>query len=87
VGIAATYCLGAGRERRRIERDLHDGAQQHLVAMAINLHLAQEMIRSEPAGAEELVGEVRTELGEALQTLWRRTVAGCDRSLLWKPIR
>jgi len=37
--------------------------------MAINLQLAHEMIRREPAQAEELVDDVRAELGEALQTL------------------
>ena len=32
-------------ERRRVERDLHDGAQQHLVALAINLRLARDIVR------------------------------------------
>jgi signal transduction histidine kinase len=56
-------------ERRRIERDLHDGAQQHLVAMAINLRMLEETLRSEPLQAEALLAEVRAEVGEALQTL------------------
>ena len=37
-------------ERRRVERDLHDGAQQHLVALAINLRLAQDIVADDPAG-------------------------------------
>ncbi len=57
------------QERRRIERDLHDGAQQHLVAMAMNLQIAQELIRTDPAEAEALVAEVRSEASEALGTL------------------
>jgi signal transduction histidine kinase len=57
------------QERRRIERDLHDGAQQHLVAMAVNLQIAQELIRTDPGEAEALVSEVRAEVAEALGTL------------------
>ena len=37
-------------ERRRVERDLHDGAQQHLVALAVNLRLARDIIADDPAG-------------------------------------
>ncbi len=37
-------------ERRRVERNLHDGAQQHLVAMAVNLRLARDIIADDPAG-------------------------------------
>ena len=45
----------ADQERRRIERDLHDGAQQRLVALTIELELAGEMVRSDPAeGAARL---------------------------------
>ena len=58
-----------GQERRRIERDLHDGAQQHLVAMAVNLQVAQNLIRSDPTEAEALVSEVRGQVSEALGTL------------------
>jgi signal transduction histidine kinase len=43
-------------ERRRLERDLHDGAQQHLVALAVNLRLASDIVTDDPdAGAEMLV--------------------------------
>jgi signal transduction histidine kinase len=43
-------------ERRRIERDLHDGAQQHLVAISVNLKLARDLANSEPERAAELLG-------------------------------
>ena len=37
-------------ERRRVERNLHDGAQQHLVALAVNLRLARDIIADDPDG-------------------------------------
>jgi signal transduction histidine kinase len=55
-------------ERRRVERNLHDGAQQHLVAMAVNLRLARDIITEDPAAAaemmDELAGEVRNTIRE-----------------------
>jgi signal transduction histidine kinase len=42
-------------ERRRLGRDLHDGAQQRLVALMIELQLARERFTEDPAGAKELV--------------------------------
>jgi signal transduction histidine kinase len=57
------------QERRRIERDLHDGAQQHLVAMAVNLQIIQDLIEADPREAGLLVSEVRSEVAEALGTL------------------
>jgi signal transduction histidine kinase len=58
----------ADAERRRIERDLHDGAQQHLVALAVNLRLARELAESDPVGAravlEQLAGDVHGALEE-----------------------
>jgi signal transduction histidine kinase len=55
-------------ERRRVERNLHDGAQQHLVAMAVNLRLARDIIADDPAAAGELLdqlaGDVRTTIQE-----------------------
>ena len=42
--------------RRGLERDLHDGAQQHLVALAVNLRLAQALATSSPARAHALLG-------------------------------
>jgi signal transduction histidine kinase len=46
-------------ERRRLERDIHDGAQQHLVALAVNLRLAQSLAATSPeAGATVLAAQV-----------------------------
>ena len=42
-------------ERRRIERDLHDGAQQHLLGLVVNLRLARELAEHEPAEARALL--------------------------------
>jgi PAS domain S-box-containing protein len=56
-------------ERRRIERNLHDGAQQRLVALAVGLRLVQSRIGSDPAEAERLIGIASEELGEALTEL------------------
>jgi PAS domain S-box-containing protein len=42
--------------RRRLERDLHDGAQQRLVELALNLRMARDQLDSAPASARELLG-------------------------------
>jgi signal transduction histidine kinase len=57
------------RQRRRLERDLHDGAQQRLVSLALTLRLAQERLRSDPADADRLLDRSREELDEALNEL------------------
>jgi signal transduction histidine kinase len=56
-------------ERRRIERDLHDGAQQHLVAISVNLRVVQELIDGDIAAARELLVEVQGQATEALATM------------------
>jgi signal transduction histidine kinase len=56
-------------ERRRIERDLHDGAQQHLVALAVNLRVVQQLNEDGPAPANEMLEQLRTDLREAIQQL------------------
>jgi signal transduction histidine kinase len=55
-------------ERRRIERDLHDGAQQHLVALRIKVGLAGELAEADPQVALRLE-DLGTELEEVLQEL------------------
>ena len=55
--------------RRRIERDLHDGAQQHLVAIAVNLGLAGDLVDEDPAAAKELVEQTRLEARAAVTNL------------------
>ena len=56
-------------ERRRVERDLHDGAQQRLMALTMNLRLARDKVDAEPAMAAELLDEALVELGEATAEL------------------
>jgi signal transduction histidine kinase len=56
-------------ERRRLERDLHDGAQQRLVSMALNLRLARSQLREEPEAAEQLLEGAGEELDAALDEL------------------
>jgi signal transduction histidine kinase len=56
-------------ERRRLERDLHDGAQQRLVSMALSLRMARDKLRDEPDAAEELLSGAGEELDAALEEL------------------
>jgi signal transduction histidine kinase len=56
-------------ERRRIERDLHDGAQQRLVSLALDLRLARGQVRGDPDAAERLLDGAAEELGRALAEL------------------
>ncbi|MET8689674.1 sensor domain-containing protein [Streptomyces sp. NPDC004732] len=56
-------------ELRRIERDLHDGAQARLVAMGMDLGTIEAMIESNPAKAKELLAKARQNSGEALTEL------------------
>jgi signal transduction histidine kinase len=56
-------------ERRRLERDLHDGAQQRLVSMALNMRLARDRLRDEPEAAERLLEGAGDELEAALDEL------------------
>ena len=52
----------ADESRRRIERDLHDGAQQYLVAMAVKLGLARQLLDKDPAAAHALLDELRSDV-------------------------
>ena len=56
-------------ERRRMERDLHDGAQQRLVSLALDLRLARSALREEPERAERLLDGADEELSRALGEL------------------
>src|SRR3954449_13413228 len=53
-------------ERRRLERNLHDGAQQRLVSVALKLRMVQSRIRTDPALAEGLVTAACDELSQSL---------------------
>ena len=83
VGLAVASAqareeLGASRlriveasdtERRRLERNLHDGAQQRLVSLSVGLRLAKTKLRTAPDDAEQLLETVSEELSEALTEL------------------
>jgi signal transduction histidine kinase len=56
-------------ERRRVERDLHDGAQQHLVALAINIRLARDIVADDPAGADEMLGQLADDVQLTIKEL------------------
>ena len=56
-------------ERRRLERDLHDGAQQRLVALALQLRMIRSDIRRDPAQAEQMAAAASDELANSLQEL------------------
>jgi signal transduction histidine kinase len=58
--------LAADADRRRIERDLHDGPQQHLVALAVNLQLARRLADADPGGAKALLDEMARHVQQAL---------------------
>jgi PAS domain S-box-containing protein len=55
--------------RRKLERNLHDGAQQRLVALSVSLRLAEKKLQEDPAAAGSLVAEAREELVLALDEL------------------
>jgi signal transduction histidine kinase len=65
----ARVVAAADAERRKIERNLHDGAQQHLVALAVTVRLAQQMAASDPDQARELLEQLGSDLHEAVQEL------------------
>ncbi|MCX5382597.1 histidine kinase [Streptomyces sp. NBC_00083] len=59
----------ADLERRRIERDLHDGAQQRLVSLAMNLGIARATLTDLPPEARAVIDEAHREAKEAIEEL------------------
>jgi PAS domain S-box-containing protein len=59
----------ASAERRRLERNLHDGAQQRLVSISLFLRLAEGKVKTDPDGAEQLLRQAGEELARALEEL------------------
>jgi signal transduction histidine kinase len=57
------------QERRRLERNIHDGAQQQLVALAVKLRLARTLAGKHPQKSDELLGQLQAEAQEALENL------------------
>lgn len=68
-------------ERQRLERDLHDGAQQRLVALALDLGMAREKLATQPKEAQELVALAHDEAKRALAEL-RDLVRGIHPAVL-----
>ena len=56
-------------QRRRIERDLHDGAQQHLVALAVSVNLVRQIAENDPDTAQTMLEQIGKDLQEAVQEL------------------
>jgi signal transduction histidine kinase len=65
----ARIVVAADAERRRIERDLHDGAQQRLVALAVKLRLARRMVDGDLDQARGMLDELRDEVKDAVEEL------------------
>jgi signal transduction histidine kinase len=71
----------AAAERRRLERDLHDGVQQHLVGLRLKLDMATEVMRTDPAHGERMLVSVGRQMDELLQEV-RSLARGIYPSLL-----
>ncbi len=56
-------------ERRKLERNLHDGAQQHLVALAVKLRLARDAVEDDPADAMAMIDEIKGDVQTAIAEL------------------
>ena len=56
-------------QRRAIERDLHDGAQQHLVALAVSVNLVRQISETDPEAAKGMLEQICKDLQEAVQEL------------------
>jgi signal transduction histidine kinase len=65
----ARVVAAADAERRSIERELHDGVQQHLVALAVNAQLAREVADADPREALRLIDEVARDARAALEAV------------------
>ena len=56
-------------ERRRLERNIHDGAQQQLVALTVKLRLLEQVVERDPAKAREMAGQIQDDATSALDDL------------------
>lgn len=65
----ARIVVAADAERRRIERDIHDGVQQYLVALSIKARLARKMVERDPAKANSLLEELGQDIQKTLDEL------------------
>jgi signal transduction histidine kinase len=80
-GARARIIAAADAERRRIERDLHDGAQQRLVALSLTLGMAESRLAADPAAAAPLIAQAREEAQLAVKEL-RDLASGIHPALL-----
>jgi signal transduction histidine kinase len=68
--VSRARVVAAGdAERRKIERNLHDGAQQHLVALAVKLRLARSLAEDDPVEARAMLEQLGEDVKETLQEL------------------
>jgi len=65
----ARIVAASDQARRQIERNLHDGAQQHLVALAVNVRLARQLADADPEQAKLILDELGGEVQDAVQQL------------------
>ena len=82
LSASRSRVLDAGlQERRRIERDLHDGVQPRLTALALDLGMAREKLATDPAAAQALVEKAHQEAKDTLREL-RDLVRGISPAIL-----
>jgi signal transduction histidine kinase len=65
----ARLVAASDTERRRLERNLHDGPQQRLVTLAVTLRLAENRLATDPGAVHDLIVDARDELDQALEEL------------------
>jgi len=82
LAASRTRIVEAGdAARRRLERDLHDGAQQRLVAVSLQMRLARARLANDPAAAAEILDEAGEQLAQGLEQL-RELARGIHPALL-----
>jgi signal transduction histidine kinase len=69
IASRARLVKAGDEQRRKLERNLHDGAQQRFVSVVLKLRMAQARLRTDPEAAAELLGEVSRELDTGLEEL------------------
>lgn len=74
MGAARRLLAAADAERRSIERALHDGIQQDLIALSVRLQVLERVVRADPEAALALVAETREDVRAALEDV--RGLAG-----------
>ncbi|MFZ0173778.1 MAG: histidine kinase [Acidimicrobiales bacterium] len=65
----ARIVASSDAERRRMERDLHDGAQQHLVALAVNIRLVRDIMADDPAAGAEILDQLASDVQDTIHEL------------------